>query len=137
MLDMSESVRLNKPRLASADESLGPANTLWRDALRRLLRHRLAMFGTRLCWWWSRVMGVFRYLQSRHTIRTGWTSATASPARLSPDHWMGTDDFGRDIFSRIIVGARVSLASLAWLPSASPPPSAQRARFDRRLQHTY
>ena len=33
-------------------------------------------------------------------------------ARLSPasqDHWLGTDDFGRDVLSRIIWGSRVSL----------------------------
>ncbi|HUJ31365.1 MAG TPA: ABC transporter permease [Candidatus Acidoferrum sp.] len=34
------------------------------------------------------------------------------PARLSTPsaaHWMGTDDLGRDIFSRIVYGARVSM----------------------------
>jgi len=35
------------------------------------------------------------------------------PARLSPPsahHWMGTDELGRDILSRIIFGARVSMS---------------------------
>jgi peptide/nickel transport system permease protein len=33
--------------------------------------------------------------------------ALAAP---SADHWMGTDSFGRDVFARIIHGARISLA---------------------------
>ncbi len=36
----------------------------------------------------------------------------AAGPRLQPpslDHWMGTDDFGRDVFSRILHGARLTL----------------------------
>ena len=29
--------------------------------------------------------------------------------RPSADHWLGTNEIGRDIFSRIVYGARVSL----------------------------
>jgi peptide/nickel transport system permease protein len=46
-----------------------------------------------------------------------WTpygvTALDIPARLQPPsaaHWFGTDHFGRDVFSMIMVGARVSLA---------------------------
>jgi peptide/nickel transport system permease protein len=30
-------------------------------------------------------------------------------ARPSPDHWLGTDEFGRDLMSRIMHGARIAL----------------------------
>jgi peptide/nickel transport system permease protein len=36
--------------------------------------------------------------------------AARALARPSWAHWMGTDSFGRDVFSRIIHGARISLA---------------------------
>lgn len=34
---------------------------------------------------------------------------TATLKHPSPAHWFGTDEFGRDIFSRVLYGARVSL----------------------------
>ncbi len=89
-----------------ADEPLGRANTLWRDALRRLLRHRLAMFGACVLLI-VLVMGIFGpvivpYDPNGMDFANRFSSPTLQ-------NWMGTDDFGRDIFSRIIIGARVSL----------------------------
>ncbi|HXH82163.1 MAG TPA: ABC transporter permease [Candidatus Tectomicrobia bacterium] len=37
------------------------------------------------------------------------TDAAATLARPSDEHWLGTDHLGRDIYSRIVHGARVSL----------------------------
>jgi peptide/nickel transport system permease protein len=37
------------------------------------------------------------------------TNAAATLARPSEEHWLGTDHLGRDIYSRIVHGARVSL----------------------------
>ena len=37
------------------------------------------------------------------------TDATATLARPGSDHWLGTDHLGRDIYSRIVHGTRISL----------------------------
>ena len=38
------------------------------------------------------------------------TNSALSLARPGAEHWMGADNFGRDVFSRIVYGARISLA---------------------------
>src|SRR5262245_47535751 len=40
-------------------------------------------------------------------LEVNYMAILASP---SAEHWMGTDDFGRDILSRVIYGARTALA---------------------------
>lgn len=98
-------VKLNADKVDPL-ETLGPANTLWRDAARRLIRHKLAMFGA-LVLFIVVIMGVFGSLIVPYDPNgMDFADRFASP---SFEHWMGTDDFGRDIFSRIIIGAGVSL----------------------------
>ena len=93
-------------RMLPDDGPLGPANTLWRDAFRRLRRHRLAMFGMFVLIVVV-VMGMFGPAITPYDPNgMDFGDRFATP---SFDHLMGTDDFGRDIFSRIILGARVSL----------------------------
>jgi peptide/nickel transport system permease protein/oligopeptide transport system permease protein len=104
------------PGAAPATKSLvstGGSRTLWGDAWYRLRRNRLALGA--LTWllivslaavtadlWVPALFG------SPYTINT----QTAMQQRLlgpSLQHPMGTDDFGRDMFARIIYGARISL----------------------------
>lgn len=95
-----------KVRKSRAHEELGAPNTLWRDAGRRLLRHRLAMFGFCVLVVVF-LMGIFGPAITPYDPNgMDFANRFAAP---SLSHWMGTDDFGRDIFSRIILGARVSL----------------------------
>ena len=80
---------------------------LWRDAWRRLLRNRLAIAG----------LVVISLLLAIAVLAD--VLAPYDPTRLFPGqsyappssaHWLGTDDVGRDVLSRLMHGARVSLA---------------------------
>jgi peptide/nickel transport system permease protein len=93
-------IRLSKP--ADVQKSRG----LWGDALYRLTRHRLAMFGLAIL-----IVTVLLALFGPMLVmyqpeKMDFTSRFAPP---SIQHVMGTDDFGRDTFTRIVYGARVSL----------------------------
>ena len=44
----------------------------------------------------------------RPTTRTTATTGCSS-RRPSAEHWFGTDEFGRDVLSRIMYGARIAL----------------------------
>ena len=39
--------------------------------------------------------------------------------RPGPDHWLGTDEFGRDILSRLLYGTRISLSISSLFSSIS------------------
>src|SRR5262249_25163475 len=60
------------------------------------------------------IMGVFVFAAVFANFLTSYdplsTNAALSLAPPSSDHWLGTDPFGRDVYARIIYGARISLA---------------------------
>ena len=80
---------------------------LWRDAWRRLTRNKLAMAGLVVICLLLLVAVLADLLAPYDPARLFPGQSYAPP---SAAHWLGTDDVGRDVLSRLIHGARVSLA---------------------------
>ena len=78
-----------------------------RRALRRFFRHRLAMFGLI-------VITIMSLASIAAPIIAPYDYAEQDLARFrqgpSAEHILGTDSFGRDVFSRLLYGGRVSLS---------------------------
>jgi len=80
--------------------------TLWGDVLRRFVRNRAAMVG------FSVLALMIVYATIGPWLRPyGFSDQDFSIAHQLPNahHWFGTDMFGRDLFVRVAMGARVSL----------------------------
>lgn len=107
-------------RIKDTDESSSAAaapvagTSLWKDAWRRLLKNKLAVFG-------MIVLGVMIVLVAIGPPILRWLtgiSADYIPADgnliksfpPSTQHPMGTDEQGRDILARVLQGGRISLA---------------------------
>ena len=91
---------------ALADEVAGPAISPARRALRRLVRRRGAMFGLAVILLFAALAIFAPLLAMQDPTAQSWTAVRKAPSAL---HLFGTDDVGRDIFARIIFGARASL----------------------------
>ena len=85
--------------------------SLWMDGWLRLKRNKLAMFGLVLviliCAAAIFAPWITPYDPYDQLIWTEGVSAKLAPP--TADHWFGTDVYGRDIYTRVIYGARISL----------------------------
>ena len=87
----------------------GAPRTLWRLAWREFQRNRLAVFGLYLMVGLYLVTLLGPYLTPYEPSLIGDLAATR---HLPPSlmHLMGTDKFGRDVLTRVLYGARLSLS---------------------------
>lgn len=82
------------------------AESLWLDAMRRLRRQPLSMFAAAIVVILI-LTAIFGSILAPYDPNTIDMANRFAPPSL--EHPFGTDDFGRDILSRVMVGARVSL----------------------------
>jgi oligopeptide transport system permease protein len=84
-----------------------PATTYWQDAWRRLKQNKLAMAGLV-------VIGLIALLALVGPLFSpySYSDQVLADANQTPSaaHWFGTDNLGRDLFTRILYGARISLS---------------------------
>jgi peptide/nickel transport system permease protein len=105
-------------RVAAADGAAGAVDAssrrIRREELRQLLRSTAFIIGAVLLLWWI-VCAIFgRAFAPYDPVSGNLTQFNQAP---SAAHWFGTDSLGRDVLSRVIVGARdiLIIAPLATL----------------------
>ncbi|TCJ03686.1 ABC transporter permease [Cytobacillus praedii] len=89
-----------------AEAVVRPSLSYWQDAWRRLLKNKLAMAGLTFLILLI-VMAIFGPIISPHDAAEQKLVNQNLPP--SSKHWFGTDELGRDVFSRTWLGARISL----------------------------
>src|SRR2546425_1048182 len=100
-----DGIRAPSPVAVDAALTVRPTS-LWRDGVRRLRRNRLAMLGgiavllLLLTAIFADVLAPYAY------TKTNFSRLNEAPSR---DYPLGTDQLGRDLLSRMIYGARVSM----------------------------
>ncbi|MFC6286928.1 ABC transporter permease [Nocardioides sp. GCM10027113] len=80
-----------------------------RNLLRALARDRLAMLGTLLILLLVVVAALAPWLAPYPDQGRGVTNVATASLPPSAQHWFGTDDLGRDMLSRVIMGTRPAL----------------------------
>src|SRR5699024_1813583 len=78
----------------------------WRSACKECKRDKIALVGLIIVLFFI-LLAIFASFLTKEGISEQVMSDRLQPP--SSEYWLGTDDFGRDILSRIIHGARISL----------------------------
>ncbi|WP_048602859.1 ABC transporter permease [Rubeoparvulum massiliense] len=80
--------------------------TPWKKTRRRLRKNPRVLIGGGIIFIFTLIAFLAPYLTSYPIDGNYWEERLQPP---SSEHWFGTDDFGRDLFTRVIYGARLSL----------------------------
>jgi len=108
-------------RSAESGAEIIAGTSLWKDAWRRLLKNKLAVFGmvVTIIIILASLIGpviikkttgyTYDYIPPDVNLDKSFPPLTAPDGSFSWAHPMGTDDSGRDILARVLLGGRISL----------------------------
>lgn len=98
---------LIQPDSATQHSQISQAvNSPWREAWKRFRKQKLAVIGSLIILFFIGIAIAAPYITSYGVDDQNLMNRLKPP---SAEHWLGTDDFGRDLFTRVIYGARISL----------------------------
>lgn len=101
---MGELVRNDRQFIIADDEVvISPGRQAWRS----FRKNKLALIGTVIVFIFILLAIFAPFITPEGIDEQQFEKKLQAP---SSEHWFGTDDFGRDIFSRVIHGARISLS---------------------------
>ncbi|QZY57525.1 ABC transporter permease [Crassaminicella profunda] len=89
------------------EKMVRPSMTYWQDAWRRLKKNKLAMLGLIMIILIFALAIVGPLCSSYSYSDQNLLRGNEGPSK---DHWFGTDAHGRDLYVRVLYGARISLA---------------------------
>ncbi|HEY9088826.1 MAG TPA: nickel transporter permease [Anaerolineaceae bacterium] len=96
---MQSEIDLNLPAVRHSESP-------WRRSLRTLTGNRMAMTGLVIIFIWTLVAIAAPLVAPYDPFEQNITDRLQGP---STKYWFGTDELGRDVFSRVVYGARISL----------------------------
>ncbi|WP_312144619.1 nickel transporter permease [Lysinibacillus capsici] len=99
---MTGAIDIKKEAVPVPERAVGP----WLEGWRSFKKSKVSLVGAGIVIFFVLLAIIGPFIAPQGINEQDLTKRLLAP---SADHWFGTDDFGRDIFSRIIHGARISL----------------------------
>jgi len=97
---------LERERMSDSKAGIEKGRSLWEDAFNRLLKNKMAVIGLAYLLFQTVIAVLAPWI-----ARFPFDETNLALGAIPPDlvHFFGTDDLGRDMFTRVIYGSRISL----------------------------
>ncbi|TKC16032.1 ABC transporter permease [Robertmurraya kyonggiensis] len=103
-MELSTNKEMQVPIEPAEEKAVSP----WLEAWRSFRKNKLAVIGTFIVLFFV-LLAIFAPYIAPEGINEQKLTTSDRLQAPSSEYWFGTDDFGRDVFSRVVYGSRISL----------------------------